>query len=190
LSYPAGSVGADVMSRFGVTPMSAEPAYTNDHTTTPSAAAGAADEAWRTPRSDEILALPGVQQILDSEVLWLRSGEELARAFNSIEAAISDTIGNSQPNEWDSLDEDERARLGVYQAARWTLQQIPTSPMGSGLIPVTGGSLCRELDCAVIRMRSRGHGWEYAMGVAIWLMWITGYNDLVLPGDERSAPHR
>jgi hypothetical protein len=173
------------MSGYGVTVMSAEPTSTRDQTTSAGAAAKAADEAWHTPRPDEIVAVPGVPRMLDNGVAWLRTEVELARAFAAIEAAIAQIVGNGLPNEWEYWDMIERARFGVYNVARWSLGMIEKSPMGQGMVPVTGGSLCRELDRAHLILRARGESWEYALGVATWLTWITGVDgNLVLPGEQ------
>ncbi len=142
-------------------------------------------EAWRTPGPHEIVAVPGVPRILDHGVPWIRTGPELDVAWDKVETAVAAVVNNGLPNDYASLDGVERALFGTFNAARWTTLQIPTAPMGGGHMPVTGGSIRRQLDLATVEMVHKLDGWEYATGVAGWFGWITGVREeLILPGEH------
>jgi hypothetical protein len=151
----------------------------------PQGAPGAIESpAWRTPGPHEVVAVPGVVRILDAGVPWLRSLEELDYDWTKIKTHILAIVNNGLPNDYDSLDGVERGLFGVYNAARWTLGVTTKAPASGRLIPVTGGSLRRELALAESRLIARSEGWEHATGVVTWIGWITGASlDLVLPTD-------
>jgi hypothetical protein len=144
-----------------------------------------AGEAWKTPGPGEIPAVPGIVRMLDAGVPWFRTGAELDVAWDRLWEAVTAVLTNGLPNDYESLVGVERALFGVYNAARWSLLQVPTAPMGGEHTPVTGGSIRRQLLRAETHMVSRQEGWEYATGIVTWILWVTGAReDLVLPGED------
>jgi hypothetical protein len=76
----------------------------------------------------------------------------------------------------------ERHAMGVYAAALWTLSGTAEVPMGGSESPVTGPAVRQQLAEAEDLMVSRLEGWEFALGIVQWLLWITG-------GSERAPTY-
>jgi hypothetical protein len=159
-------VGLGVMSRYGVKRM----AGTRIEQTGISVTAG---EAWQIPGPGEIVAVPGTIMTLDQGVPWIRTGEELDHEWNRLSRHATLLPARQDVGD-DGLTGGLKALLGVLGTARWCLGRDSMTPISDRRALVTGAAIKAELARAEAVMNSRQGSWEYATGVVMWLLWVTG----------------
>jgi hypothetical protein len=125
----------------------------------------------------QIVAVPGVPCLLDCGVSWVRTGAELdvewPRMLRAVDARAARGLVTPQR---DGMD---RAVLGIYNAAQWTVGDLAIAPVLKRRLPVTGRNLSDELVGAELWSQSGEVGAAYGLGVMAWLLWMVGQRDRV-----------
>lgn len=127
-----------------------------------------------TPPPEGASAMAGRVCVLDTGVPWLRTGAELEREWARLRPVVEPIYAkvNAAP-ETASFTPGERHAMGAYLSALWTLGGSAEVPLGGAESPVTGRAIRWQLSAAEELMVSRREGWEFALGVTQWLLWIT-----------------
>jgi hypothetical protein len=138
---------------------------------------GGHDKEAESAAEVQILAVPGVPCLLDCGVSWVRTGAELDREWPRMLEAVDARAARSQVTpERDGMD---RAVLGIYNAAQWTVGDLAIAPVLKRRLPVTGRTLTDELVGAELWSQSGEVGAAYGFGVMSWLLWMVGQRDRV-----------
>ena len=135
-----------------------------------------AGQAWTTPAPGEIVAVPGEIMVLDQGVPWIRSGRELRYEWDRLSRHAT-LLPDPDASGYREMTGGLKALLGVLATARWCLARTTTMPMSARPGLVTGASIKAELALAETVVNSRQGNWEYATGVLMWLLWVTGASE-------------
>ena len=127
-----------------------------------------------TPPPEGVSAVAGRVCVLDAGVPWLRTGVELEREWARLRPVVEPIFArvDAAPDAA-SFAPGERHAMGAYMSALWTLGGTAEVPLGGVESPVTGRAIRWQLAAAEDLMVSRCEGWEFALGVVQWLLWIT-----------------
>ena len=133
--------------------------------------------------------VPGRICVLDGGVPWVRVKSELVREMDRLAAVMREILDGPAGRREDELDGAEQRVMGIWAAAEWTLGADDRSPMHRRHQLVSGQAIIDELAVAEPRMIDRAGGWQYALGVIDWLMWITGARETIAyPGFAVGKP--
>jgi hypothetical protein len=127
-----------------------------------------------TPVAEGTSAVAGRVCFLDTGVPWLRTGAELEREWKRLRPVIEPVFTKVRiAPDTASFTSGERHTMGSYATAMWTLGGTTEVPLGRAESPVTGRAIRQQLATAHDTVESRCEGWEFALGVMQWLLWIT-----------------
>lgn len=127
-----------------------------------------------TPPAEGASAVAGRVCVLDTGVPWLRTGVELEREWARLGPIVEPIFAKvAAAPDGASFTPGERHAMGAYMSALWTLGGTAEVPLGGVESPVTGRAIRWQLSEAERLMVSRCEGWEFALGVVQWLLWIT-----------------
>jgi hypothetical protein len=124
------------------------------------------------------------------EGLWPRDTVDVLLMWQDVKARAHDvavrSAGSGGGVELSDLDVPARFTLGVFYAARWTLNLAGRRPLTGLESPVTDAALRGEIAIAEYLIESNAPTWDMAAGVRAWLGWIVGVvDDIAYPSARR-----